>query len=813
MENNIINNQNSPIKSEKEIKTEYNNNIMTPDDKAKIHISNSNKLVPNKLNLNFNSKYDDALLEELYNSRDKSWRNEISSASPYEDNKSKKKKYFSNQNIFLERGNNMNNNINNNINKNEPVKLENTSKEKKDEDRFKDFDDILNLEEPKVKKRKYSSEQKIISFEKYIKNSKSENNNKSFNDQKRKDSNITNLDVIKEVLEKDEKNKADQIQEYKDKNKLYINIDKNDDKLRNKNNFGDNVNKKINFDNIDNSNNFLMNDNKKNYFNTNRTRNSKNNNNDFNNNYLNENTNTSNENNINKYTGINLEYSEDRRSNDEKFDNVKEEKDENNINDKTDNNNNFDKNNDIQNISNHDKLEDNSIKNNKNIHYIDSVKTPSEKKVNESYNKSKSYKNYIDFPKTNSNTIDYHIENYKTNKLNNRMIDIFSGSKSKEKNKTSSNKGKNINLKKKIIYKSNIIHHIPLNKNFKINSSSNSQKNIFDYLLEDDDGNKKTHNNSDDKNRNALLNSLLYNHSANLNKILKNKIIKSFYTITKENIINNNNTINYNTKNQKIDRIKNIIKNINVNKNHTHEHIKDLDFGFDLNSKSLEKNRNTFLPENNFLEKYKFRDKTLENAKYKNSFFPNYKNYFNNRKYNSNSKLNTNHNHMLLKFDNFFFRDKKTDDKSKESNNNLFNAFSTNTNKKRKISLLFKDSYNDDFFEDKTTLNNNKKKNFIDTKKIFDYNKNNSQRASDNYSFLSSSLMKKYNKNNYSFNLLGNNDYVNKNKNYFSTTNRYKERNFQKYIENKGTKILSEIDNKFMKQKTSVLPANPFNFF
>ena len=168
---------------------------------------------------------------------------------------------------------------------------------------------------------------------------------------------------------------------------------------------------------------------------------------------------------------------------------------------------------------------------------------------------------------------------------------------------------------------------------------------------------------------------------------------------------------------------------------------------------------------------------------------------------------------MLLKFDNFFFRDKKTDDKSKESNNNLFNAFSTNTNKKRKISLLFKDSYNDDFFEDKTTLNNNKKKNFIDTKKIFDYNKNNSQRASDNYSFLSSSLMKKYNKNNYSFNLLGNNDYVNKNKNYFSTTNRYKERNFQKYIENKGTKILSEIDNKFMKQKTSVLPANPFNFF
>lgn len=76
-----------------------------------------------------------------------------------------------------------------------------------------------------------------------------------------------------------------------------------------------------------------------------------------------------------------MEYSEDRRSNDEKFDNVKEEKDENNINDKTDNNNNFDKNNDIQNISNHDKLEDNSIKNNKNIHYIDSVKTPSEKKL------------------------------------------------------------------------------------------------------------------------------------------------------------------------------------------------------------------------------------------------------------------------------------------------------------------------------------------------------------------------------------------------------------------------------------------------
>ena len=130
------------------------------------------------------------------------------------------------------------------------------------------------------------------------------------------------------------------------------------------------------------------------------------------------------------------------------------------------------------------------------------------------------------------------------------MIDIFIGSKSKEKNKTSSKKGNNINLKKKLIYKSNIVHHIPLNKNFKINSSSNSQKNIFDYLLEDDDDNKKTHNKSDDKNRNAIINSLLYNHSTDLHKILKNKIIKSFYPITKENIINNNNTINYNTKNQ-----------------------------------------------------------------------------------------------------------------------------------------------------------------------------------------------------------------------------------------------------------------------
>ena len=810
MEDNIINNQNSPIKNEKEVNTEYNSNIMTPDGKAKIHNSNSNKLVPNKLNLNFNSKYDDALLEELYNSRDKSWRNEISSASPYEGNKSKKKKYFSNQNIFMERENNMNKNINNLLNKNEPVKIESTNKENKNEDRFKDFDDILNLEDPKVKKRKYSSEQKIISFERYIKNSKSESDNKSFNDQKRKDSNITNLDVIKEVLEKDDKNKVDQLQENKDKNNLYIKVDKNDDILRNENNFGNNVTKKINFDNIDNSNNFLMNDSKKNYFNSSRTRNSKNNS-DINNNYLNENTNTSNENNINKYTGINLEYSEDRRSNDEKLDNVKDEKEENNINDKKDNNN-FDKNNDdVQNIPNQDKLEENSIKNNKNMHYIDLVKTPSEKKVNDSYNKNKNYKNYINFPKTNSNTIDYHIENYKTNKLNNRMIDIFSNSKSKEKNKTSSKKGKNINLKKKLIYKSNTIHHIPLNKNFKINSASNSQKNIFDYLLEDDDDNKKTHNNSNDKNRNAIINSLLYNHSTNLNKILKNKMIKSFYPITKEKIINNNNTINYNIKNQKIDRIRNIIRSININKNHTHEHINDFDFDFDFNLKSLEKNRNNFLPEENFLDKYKFRDKILENDKNTNSLFPNYKNYFNNRKYNSNSKLKNKHNHIILKYDNFFFRDTRTDDRTKENQNNLFNAFSTNKNKKRKISLFFKDSYNDDFFQDKTTLNRNKKKNFIDTNKIFDYNKNNSQRGNDNYSFLSSSFLKKYN--NSSFNFVGNNKYVNKKKSHFSSTNRYRESNFQKYIESKGTKILSEMDDKFMKQKTSVLPANPFNFF
>mgnify|MGYP006873040662 CR=1 FL=1 len=802
----IIDSQNSPIKIEKEIKTEYSNSVMTPDDKSKIHTSNSNRLVPNKLNLNFNSKYDDALLEELYNSKDKSWRNEISSASPYEDNKSKKKKYYSNQNIFLERGNNMN--INNNISKNEPVKIEITSKEKKNEDRFKDFDDILNLEEPKVKKRKYSSEQKLISFEKYIKNSKPENNNQSFNDQKRKDSNITNLDVIKEVLEKDDKNKIDQLQEYKDKDKLNISIDKNDDILKNKNNFGSNINKKINFDHMDNRSNFLMNDNKKNYFNSSRTRNSKNNN-DINNNYLNENTNTSNENNINKYTGINLEYSEDRRSIDEKLDNVKDEKDENNIIDKTDSINNFNKNNDNQNISN----QENSIKNSKSIHYIDIAKTPSEKKINSSNNKDKKNQNYINFPKTGSNTIDYHIENYNTNKINNRMIDIFSNSKTKEKNKTNYKKGKNINLKKKIIYKSNTIHHIPLNKNFKINSASNSQKNIFDYLLEDDDDNKKTRNSIDDKNRKAQLNSLLYNHSTNLEKILKNKIIKSFYPIDKETIINNNNTINYNAKNQKIDRIKNIIKNINVHKNPTSDNIKNLELHFDFNSKSLEKNRNIFLPESNFLEKYKYRDKILENEKNKNSFFPNYKNYFKNRKYNNNIKLNNND--MILKYDDFFFRDMRTENKSKESKNNLFNAFSSNKNRKKKFSFLFKDSYNDDFFEDINTLNSNKKKNFIDVNKLFDYNKNknNSQRGNDNYSFLSSSFMKKYNNNNSSFNFMNNNPYINKNKNNFSTTNRYKERNFQKYIENKGSKILSEIDNKFMKQKTSVLPANPFNFF
>ena len=58
-------------------------------------------IIPHKINFNLNSKYDNALIEELFNSKEKSWRNDIINASPEKDNNNLKRP-LSNKNLIFD---------------------------------------------------------------------------------------------------------------------------------------------------------------------------------------------------------------------------------------------------------------------------------------------------------------------------------------------------------------------------------------------------------------------------------------------------------------------------------------------------------------------------------------------------------------------------------------------------------------------------------------------------------------------------------------------------------------------------------------
>ena len=181
---------------------------------------------PHKLHFNLNSKYDNALLEELYNPNDKSWRDDIIKASPEKDNntqkeENKEKKIMPN-NLFLDKKLSMDINNINKINKNEIIEDNNKDKNdnNKNEERFRDFDEILFLEDTKDKKRKYSSAQKLVTIDKLIKIPKPIEKNKSddVNEKKLKNSfnnnnNNTNLDIIQETPEKEEKKRNEFMKE------------------------------------------------------------------------------------------------------------------------------------------------------------------------------------------------------------------------------------------------------------------------------------------------------------------------------------------------------------------------------------------------------------------------------------------------------------------------------------------------------------------------------------------------------------------------------------------------------------------------
>ena len=215
-------------------------------------------------NLNIKNKYDYALLEELNNTKMKSWRNDLINATQEEE---KENKNISKENVL----NNNEKIINEEKEKNEINKV----------DRFKDFDDILLSEENKDKKKKNILKVKSAPTEK---SEKIKNNNKNEKDEENINKRLTkeNNNINRNSSTISELNKYI---EYRDTNNNIGNLENNNNIIND-----NDKNSIINFKNHKKSSNLTI--------------------------VINENTNNSIEKNNNNsiYKNINLKYSEDKKS-------------------------------------------------------------------------------------------------------------------------------------------------------------------------------------------------------------------------------------------------------------------------------------------------------------------------------------------------------------------------------------------------------------------------------------------------------------------------------------------------------------------
>ena len=766
----------------KERKNENNICVNKTDDNAGKDKQKSNTIITHKIDFNLNSKYDNALLEELFISKEKSWRNDIINSYPEKENSQKNpKKFSSNQNVYFDDKQNLDsnkkeemNNINiqdlNNIHNS--IKEIHNTRENNNNERFKDFDEILFLEDNKDKKRKNNSSQKIISMEKNIEIPQpvKKRGSLDLNEGAIKDDYKKNLDIIEEVMEKEERNRNEFINENI--------INRNNELLKIKKEREIEGNHIL----ID-----IVNDNNEKAQNNN----FRNNNIDFN--YLNQNTNSTNENNIiNKNNSINLEYSEDRKTEEEKeehgIDNI--------INDKKNNIIIIDEKNIINNNifttprTKENKIGDNTIKKNESIHYIDL----------ENISKTNNYSiNKNNIPNNNKNSL-LNFTKKISFQLNNLMntIDV---TKPKEKIKKTFIKKENIDLnrKNKSPYNNNVINHGGSNNYIKNISSSNSQKNLFFYLLKEDKKIIKPKNNP--------ISSLLCNCSySNRNKNQINTL-NEFYPIKiLKREINNNKTSHNIMKNIKINRIKNTLNNINININKLKD---ELSYKNNFSENKILDEENNSLFQKNFIDEESIFHKTkrlksndLKNEKKythsektkirTNSIFPLYNNFFNANQ--SDELLLNNHDDICKK------------KKEITHQNNYFNDYSTKKMKKNNIN--FKDFKNDDFFTNykKNSFN----KNIIGTYRNFNYNNNKNINKLNNYSFLSS-----YNQLN---SYRNNSSYLMKNTHKNRTISNYsnnRKNNFHNYNNNYGNKVFYGINNLkyigYKNVKTSVFPVNPFN--
>ena len=169
------------------------------ENKIQANIDNNNNVNKNHIKFNLNNKYDNALLEELNNSKTKSWRIDIINATQEGKIDNTKDKIKLNE----EKENDV---INNNDK----------------EDRFKDFDEILFLEENKDKKRKNPSIEKLGNMQKppeKINSSEKKIIKKKINNNK----NTNTISELNEFIEYNNNNSKD----YENKKNIMNNRSKN----------------------------------------------------------------------------------------------------------------------------------------------------------------------------------------------------------------------------------------------------------------------------------------------------------------------------------------------------------------------------------------------------------------------------------------------------------------------------------------------------------------------------------------------------------------------------------------------------------
>ena len=542
---NINSSQENPeFKNEIQINNDNNNNQITEEQKQ------------TKNNFNIKNKYDCALLEELQNPKTRSWRIDLIKNTKKDDKE--------------------NNNKLNENNFNDNQKLINEKDEVNKYDRFKDFDDILLLEENKDKKKKNIDKEKLIKTDNEVKiqNSIVEiSNNKNEKD-----------NIIQRLSQENNINKnSSTISEL---NKFIENHDLNTN--------NENLEKKINDANEINKNSMNNFKNQKKSSDLSRV--------------INENTNNSIEKNNNDiYKNINLEYSEDKKSyeeiNEKNIINNKIENSKNNIKKiRTLYNNFFNINdkvryNDYENDTNINRL-------NRNLFGNNNIKEKNEnnnKKISKHFHVSKSW-----------NCL--HNNNRKFNNENKFIIP-----------------NKSQNIQKNLIRDKNTIN-IQLSIKRKTRSANEIKKHMSYYLMDGINKNSKNEVNKFE----GYINKI----QSKLNRNSNNRLLNTFLSLqVSSNKIKSNNNINYiNTpynilKNSFSDKIKKKMNNINTNKNYKNHNYKirnnnyvnleffeeskqDSFFEKASNNNKLSKNNNFFKSNNNIFYNGK-------NSQENNLLFPN----------------------------------------------------------------------------------------------------------------------------------------------------------------------------------------------